>query len=207
MSDFINAVWETVQHWPWATIAAFAAAAAAIWAVRLETRDRDTLLARETVVDVNSAAVIYHREVIEFLTAVRAHIRKQISSRELNDQAFPRLSEAITAMDRHLKTARMNCNDFTMQVRIAAAEMHIAALLETIDPARQVGIESQRDRLDRIIEDGFQSLQQFGDASEALVQHGFDRYSPRRGLRYRIAKWRWDRTVKAEQAKLDESTT
>jgi hypothetical protein len=70
--------WDTVQHWPWSTIAAFTAAAAAIWAVRLQTRDRDALLARETVVDVSSAAVIYHRDVMEFLTAVRAHIRKQI---------------------------------------------------------------------------------------------------------------------------------
>jgi hypothetical protein len=200
-------VWETVQHWPWSTIAAFAAAAAAIWAVRLQTRDRDLLLARETVVEVTAATVLYHRDVIEFLTAVRQHMRKQISARELNDQALPRLTQAIATMDRHLKTARMNCNDFTMQIRIAEAEMHIACLLESIDPRRQVDTESERDRLDRIIQDGLKSLEGFGTATEAFLALGFDKYSPRRGLRYRISKWRWDRSVNAseEKAELDES--
>jgi hypothetical protein len=197
-------VWSTIQNWPWSTIAAFAAAAAAIWAVRLETRERDSLLARETVVDVNAAAVIYHRDVLAFLSAVREVSRRQMSPKDLEEQALPRLTEAIATMDRHLKTARMNCNDFAMQIRIAQAEMHIGALLESIDPMHHLN-ESRSDRLDRIITEGLQSLQGFGTASEAFLKDGFDRFSPRRGLRYRIAKWRWDRLVKAEQAKLDQS--
>ena len=88
-------------------------------------------------------------------------------------------------MNRTLTSARMACNDFEFQVRIAEAESHIAALLDSIQrPAR--GIESERDRLDRIIADGLTATQGFGMATEAFVKHGFEVYSHRRSARYRI---------------------
>jgi hypothetical protein len=196
--SFLWSAYEVIRTWSWATIAAFAAAGAAIWVARYETKQRAALLGREMVVGITASSMRYHRDVLGFLEKVRDHINNRIPAEDLDKQAFPRLVEAITAMDRELKSARMACNDFEMQIRIAEAELHIYALLQSLDP-RPAGAESQRARLDRIISDGLSSLQGFAAATEAFGERGFAVYSPRRGLKYRIANWRWDRKVKAEE--------
>ncbi|ETA96254.1 hypothetical protein BB737_11900 [Mycobacterium avium subsp. hominissuis] len=43
---------EAVRHWPWSTIAAFAAAGAALWIARAETRERSQALGRQVIVEV-----------------------------------------------------------------------------------------------------------------------------------------------------------
>jgi uncharacterized membrane protein YdjX (TVP38/TMEM64 family) len=56
-----------VTHWPWSTIAAFTAAAVAFWVARMQTRERQQLLGRQAVVEVNAAALNYSSEGARFL--------------------------------------------------------------------------------------------------------------------------------------------
>jgi hypothetical protein len=78
-------LWAVITHWPWSTIAAIAAAAAAIWVPRFETRERANVLGRETVVEINASALRWHNEVLAFLTMVRGHITNKVSAEELNE--------------------------------------------------------------------------------------------------------------------------
>ena len=100
----------------------------------------------------------------------------------------------------------MACNDFEMQIRIAEAELHIYALLESLD-RRGNAAESERAHLDRVIDSGLDSLRGFGAATEAFGTRGFKVYSPRRTMKYLIAQWRWDRKVKAKKAQLQGERT
>jgi ABC-type Co2+ transport system permease subunit len=60
IADIVAHIAQVVSHWPWSTIAAFAAAAAALWVARAETRERKQLLGREAVVDVVAMTFNWH---------------------------------------------------------------------------------------------------------------------------------------------------
>ncbi|TMS53655.1 hypothetical protein [Mycobacterium sp. DBP42] len=78
------------------------------------------------------------------------------------------------------------------------------ALLESLDPpAEGQTAEAHRERLQRIVDDGVAGLKAFSAAIETLLSRGFKVYSPRRGLRYRIAQERWDRQVDAAKRRLE----
>jgi hypothetical protein len=195
-----------VTNWPWSTIAAFAAAAAAVSVARSETKERATRLGQEAVVEINTRSMDYHKDVLDFFSMIRAHLKGQITADELNKVAYPHLTRTVTTIDRHLKFARMACNDFQMQIHIAEAESHIYELLELVDQ-RELPDESQEQsqlRLRRIIDQGLVILTRFSAASEAFVSRGFKIYSPRRGVRYRLAHRRWDRAVEAERKRLTQ---
>lgn len=202
LSDVIH----TVGNWPWATIAAFTAAGAAVSVARAENKERATRLGQESVVEINTRALDYHRDVLKFFQLIRDNLNGSITAGELNEKAYPHLTETVAAMDRHLKFARMACNDFAMQIRIAEAESHIYALLEVVDrpaKANETAHETQ-DRLGLLIEDGLTTLKGFSTATEGFVSRGFELYSPRRGLRYRLAQKRWDYSVaKARRRRID----
>lgn len=192
---------QVVSNWPWSTIAAFTAAGAAVSVARSETKERANRLGQEAVVEINTRSIEYHRDILEFFRLIRSHLDGEITTETLNRQVYPTLTSAVLTIDRHLKIARMACNDFRMQIHIATAESHIYALLETVDQPRGSGETAvqARDRLNRILDQGEVHMKAFHTASEAFVSRGFQLYSPRRGIRYRIAQKRWDRSVAAEK--------
>lgn len=195
---------QMVEHWPWSTIAAFAAAAAALWIARSETRERSQALGRQVIVEVQHSALQWSIECSRFIGLIQKHIQNQASAAYLNEEGLEDFTATTGENNRVFKTARLACNDFELQVRLAEAESHVGALLDALDrPAR--GNESERDRLDRMVSVGLASLKGFNLATEALANRGFALYSPRRGVRYRIAQWRWDRAVKAEVARTAET--
>jgi hypothetical protein len=186
-----------VGHWPWSTIAAFAAAGIALWVARSQTRERENLLGRETVVAVMDAANKWHKEGARFLATVNKLLQGQVPPGEMNEGPLDQVTAAVAATDRVLKTARMACNDFEMLWRVAEAESQVGAFLELLTRSPTETAAEQLARLQRTPESGLRYLNGFAQAIEAFVKRGFAVYSPRRTLRFRWAQHRMNRQIKS----------
>ena len=185
----------TVLHWAWGIIASFAASAAALWIAHSETRERRQLLACRAVVDVHASALHWHKEATVFVRDVRRSLQGEVSDDVVKD-AFNQELTAAGAMARVLTNARLLCNDFELQVRIAEAESELVEFMGLIEVSPAESAEQHRAVRSKLVEDGPTVLSNFSDATDAFVKRGLDIYSPRRGPRYRLAKWRWDRQAK-----------
>jgi leucyl aminopeptidase (aminopeptidase T) len=197
-------IWHAVTHWPWSTIAAFAAAASALWVARLQTRERENLLGRQTVVEVMDAANKWQKEGARFLATVNRAVQANTLTGALNEAPLEGVTAAAAETDRALKTARMACNDFELLWRVAEAEGQVGAFLELITRQPTESAAEELARVRRTPEAGLQPLNKFGKAIEAFVNRGFAVYSPRRGLRFRWAQHRLNRQVKLLQGDSDE---
>lgn len=66
---------------------------------------------------------------------------------------------------------------------------------------REHGLRPQeRQRLTQMLEQGLPLLREFGEKTDALARRGFEAYSPRRSLRYRVKEWRFNRSVAAAES-------
>jgi hypothetical protein len=196
-----------VTHWSWSTIAAFAAAVAALAVARSQTRERRQMLGSQIVVDVGAESLIWHRAAGAFLRSVTQHFQGQMSANDLNREPVAQVTAAIAGMDSVLKRARMACNDFELLYRIAEAESRLGAFAERLQRPTEESLEQQDRRLGRIFDDGRTDLQAFGAAIEAFQMRGFTVYSPRRGLRFRWQHRRFNRQVKAAESQNNRRTT
>jgi hypothetical protein len=194
---------QVVAHWPWSTIAAFAAAGIALWVARSQTRERENLLGRETVVAVMDAANKWQKEGARFLATVNKLLQGQMPPGEMNEGPLDHVTAAVAATDRVLKTARMACNDFEMLWRVAEAESQVGAFLELLTRSPTETASEQLARLQGTPQAGLQYLNGFGRAIEAFVSRGFAVYSPRRSLRFRWAQYRMNRHIKSLDAAED----
>jgi hypothetical protein len=100
-------------------------------------------------------------------------------------------------MMRVLQLARMTCNDFEMQLRVAEAEMAMAAFLAQIPRPATESIHEQHARLQQNFAAGKAIRDDFGRATEEFVQRGYTVYSPRRNRRYKRDERQWNREVEA----------
>jgi hypothetical protein len=192
---------ETVAHWPWSTIAAFGAAGAAISIAVAQRRERRQFLGRQTVVELAASSGGWHTEAAKFLGALRRHLQGTASASAVNIEAFDRLSAATSTTSQVFTGAKLACSDFELHLRIAESESKLVEFMERLQkPTELETPEHERERLMTTFEQSLVTLDGFGDATDALLSRGFAIYSQRRGLRYRRAKRRWDRRVKAVES-------
>jgi hypothetical protein len=180
--------------WPWSTIAAFAASAAAIWTARGQTRERQQLLGREIVVELAANSLSWNTEAASFLRSVRRFLEGVGSREEINSDALAQFTEASRVAARGFMAARIACRDFELQLSIADLERTVQEFAENLP--RPLGGESapqERERLTLMLEVGLRTLADFRIGSDALVRRGVDVYSSRRGLRYWRAQKRFER--------------
>ncbi|GAY16238.1 hypothetical protein [Mycobacterium sp. shizuoka-1] len=156
-------------------------------------------LGRQVVVDVTSIASTWTIESGRFLGLVRGFLAREVPASEINDEGVARVSKAAAETDRVMKSARLACNDFELQVRIAEIEMHLAVFLELLTEPKASDVAGELARLNRTVEVGSAAIDGFNQAARAFMQRGLDRYSPRRSIRCKLAERRWYRAVAAEK--------
>lgn len=190
-----------VTHWPWSTIAAFGAAAAAVSIAVAQRRERRQFLGRQTVVELTASSVGWQMEAARFLGTLRRHLQGTAPAATVNIEAFDRLSEAASTTSRVFVSAKLACGDFELHRRIAESESILVEFMARLQrPLEPETPEQQRARLARTVEQSLVTLDDFGKATDALLTRGLAIYSQRRGLRYRLAKRRWDRLVKTVES-------
>jgi hypothetical protein len=191
---------DTVTRWPWATIAAFAAAGAAIAVARSETSERRQLLGRQTVVDVNAGSLVWYTKAGDFLRSIRQFFDGLISANHLNGEPLERFTGAVADMERILTSARMACNDFELLLRVAEAQSKLHVFTKRLERSPEETYDDGKRRLGALYDDGQALIKEFGQAIDAFVTRGFAVYSPRRGIRFRLRERQFNRLVKAAEA-------
>lgn len=192
-----------VTHWPWATVAAFAAAAAALWVAHSETRERKQLLGRQTVIELAAVSLEWSNQAASLLAALRRSMAGTAPREAVNIEALNVLTQATQGAVRALMSAQMVFTDPELLDRAAETQSHITQFLGTLQrPFTQTndGVvtpvpESQaqeQQRLNGVVEDGLRRLYAFGPVSDAMVRRGFEVYSPRRGSQHRTFHPRFD---------------
>jgi hypothetical protein len=185
---------DVVTDWPWSTIAAFTAAAAAIWIARVQTRERQQLLGREIIVELAANSLNWNTQAASLLRGVRRFLEGIGSEEEINNDALAQFTEASRAAARGFMAARIACTDFELQLCIADLERTVGEFAENLPrPPASESAQQERERLTRILQDGLRTLADFRIGSDALVRRGVEVYASRRGLRYRRAQKRFER--------------
>jgi hypothetical protein len=203
MWHHLAAIIDAITNWSPQTFAAIASAGIALWAARSGLKERALALGRQVVVDINTSCTLWSIEAGRFLGLVHSQSKADDISPELvnGPDGLERFTRACTDTDRVLKAARMACNDFQLQVRVAEAEMHLVAFLKALEPESRARLtETPRERLARIFLTGRRSVGGFNQATEAFLARGFKFYAPRRSCRYWLAERRFQRAAAAEAA-------
>jgi hypothetical protein len=183
-----------VADWPWSTIAAFTASAAAIWIARVQTRERQQLLGREVVVELAANSLSWNTEAAHLLRGVRRFLEGIGSHEEINNDALAQFTEASRAAARGFMAARIACRDFELQLCIADLERTVEEFAENLPrPPASESAQQERERLTLLLQDGLRTLADFRIGSDALVRRGVEVYSSRHGLRYWRAQKRFER--------------
>lgn len=189
----------TVAHWPWSTIAAFAAVGVTMTIARSQTGERAQLLGRQTVVDVAATSGKWATEMAKFRGITFRRLSGKAAPNELDEDAInSQILAATNDMMRVLQLARMTCNDFEMQRSVAAAEFAMVSFLAQIARPATESKHEQSARLKQNFEAGEAIAAQFGRATDAFVQRGYAVYSPRRDRRFKHAERQWNRQLKAD---------
>jgi hypothetical protein len=192
-----------VTHWPWSTIAAFAAAAAALWIAHAETRARQQLLGREAVIELGAVSLNWSNQAAHFLGAIRRALDGTGPRATVNKESLNRLTEATRAATRAVMSAQMVFTDAELLDRAAETESQIAQFMGIMQrPATRTpegmivpvteSAAQEQERLNGAVTEGLRRLDAFGPVTDALVQRGLQVYSPRRGSRHRIFQPRFD---------------
>jgi hypothetical protein len=181
-------------HWPWPTIAAFTASAAAIWIARVQTCERQQLLGREIVVELAANSLSWNTQAASLLQCVRRFLEGIGSREEIDNDALAHFIEASRAAARGFMAARIACKDFELQLCIADIERTVGEFAESLPrPPASESAQQEQERLTQMLQDGLRMLADFRIGSDALVRRGVEVYSSRRGLRYRRAQKRFER--------------
>jgi hypothetical protein len=174
----------TVTHWPWSTIAAFAAASAALWVARMQTREHQRLLERQTVVDVMAAGINYRAEGARYLAFVGRYLNGSMSAEELDGEPLERVKAAGSAMLKVLWNARIVCDDRELHGGFENVERNLRALRALFNESvAQSDEEQEHNRFVQIEREGRESIKRFGEAGDAFLKRGFEVYASRRALR------------------------
>lgn len=196
MGLWTHTVLHVVTHWPWATIAAFTAAGAAIKVARDQTRERSEALARENVVALAGTCLEWSNRAAELLGTIRRFLLAPGAPGAgvaVNKVAVEGFTKACNAAVRGFMAGRLACNDFEMQLRIAELERSVVLFAAPLPASPNETPEQQIERLKQFLSQGLPMLQEFGSRTDALQRRGFELYSPRRSLRYRFNEWRFNR--------------
>jgi hypothetical protein len=197
----IHTVWTHMHHataqWPWATIAAFAAVAVALWTALSGVRERRQQLRQTAVIEVWSRSNEWNTAAGEFLGTIRRYLEGTVGADVVNGQALKTTSDAATQMDRSMKAAKMTCTDFQLVAGLSETERKLADLLKIFGgPHPAESQDQQRQRLQGNIETGLAVMGEFNTSVQAFLGRGFELYRLRRGLRFRWSAWRAGRRQK-----------
>jgi hypothetical protein len=183
-----------IVHWPWSTIAACTASAAAVWVARAQTRERQQLLGREIVVELAANSLSWNTEAASLLRYIRRFLEGIGSREEINNDALAGFTEASRAAARGFMAARIACKDLELQLCIADLERTVGEFVENLPrPPATESAQQERERLTQMLHDGLRTLADFRIRSDAVVRRGVEVYSSCRGLRYRRAQKRFER--------------
>jgi hypothetical protein len=180
-------IWETVQHWPWANIAAFSGVGVAIWTARSTTRQSRQVLRQQAIVDINERSLAWNSAVAGFLAELRDHLAVTAHGPILTNENLDPLLAATTAMDRALKSARMVCNDFQLAVQITETELRLAKFLQLIEGPHPGSAAALRAKIEKAVSDGLTILSEFTTSTEAISRRGLELYALKRGVKFKAS--------------------
>jgi len=186
---------ETVRDWPWSTIAAFMAVGMALWVANSDSRQRRRQLRQGAILDINTASNEWMIAVGEYCNHAQRYNTTLPVPNFLGVQSpwhlewLSPVSTATTRMDRAIKAAHMSCTDSVeVQGELTRLGLVLVSFLQLISGPYPDDPEAKRERLGQLPAAIIPISDAFRNSSESLIEQGFDRYSFRKTLWYRLRR-------------------
>lgn len=216
LANSITAVLDHIAGWPWSTVAAFLAVAAAIYAVWAQISERRRVLAGEAVAELSACALQWSTQAAACLKSVQRFLDGTISRSEANAQGLTVTTEATHKIARAVQMVKLTCCDSELLSLASEVERKVNEFLNHFDRPETELLEAERTRLTEVVEAGFATLEDFAAAAGGAVDRGVRVYKRRCSIRHHSPRrphlWGWrgsslggcPRRSDARQDKADE---